>query len=74
MVELFAAASDLGLHCLPITCLGVSSLQQDKRNGYIFREGNSVKMFLSPFRKGPILNVKNLIPLGPNSFPLEWMP
>ena len=38
MVELFAnsadpdqtprsAASDLGLHCLPVTCLGVSSLQ-----------------------------------------------
>ena len=38
MVELFAnsgdpdqmlpsATSDLGLHCLPVTCLGVSSLQ-----------------------------------------------
>ena len=24
---LHAAASDLGLHCLPITCLGASSLQ-----------------------------------------------
>ena len=22
-----SAASDLGLHCLPVTCLGVSSLQ-----------------------------------------------
>ena len=25
---LHAAASDLGLHCLPVTCLRVSSLQQ----------------------------------------------
>ena len=24
---LCSAASDLGLHCLPVTCLGVSSLQ-----------------------------------------------
>ena len=42
MVELFAnsaeldqmphsAVSDLGLHCLPVTHLGVSSLQWDKR-------------------------------------------
>ena len=43
MVELFAnsgdpdqmphsAASDLGLHCLQVTCLGVSSLQWVKRS------------------------------------------
>ena len=30
LVELFAMESDLGLHCLPITSLGVSSLQWDK--------------------------------------------
>ena len=48
MVELFAnsgdpdqtprsAASDLGLHCLPVTCLGVSSLQWvKKRMGFLF--------------------------------------
>ena len=47
MVELFAnsgdpdqtsysAVSDLGLHCLPITQLGVSSLQWDK---YVSNKG-----------------------------------
>ena len=30
------AASDLGLHCWPVTCLGVSSLQWIKLSGKIF--------------------------------------
>ena len=47
MVELFvnsgdpdqmphSVVSDLGLHCLPVTCLGVSSLQWVNRDKYIF--------------------------------------
>ena len=31
-----SAASDLGLHCLPIALLGVSRLQWDKHNHYMF--------------------------------------
>ena len=54
MVELFAnsadpdqmlhsAASDLGLHCLPVTGLGVSSIHWVKRYRYIFSLDNSAK-------------------------------
>ena len=60
MVELFAnsedpdqmplsAASDLGLHCLPVTCLGVSSLQWVKYSDTVNPYHNYHKMCVSPF-------------------------
>ena len=55
MVELFAniedpdqmprsVASDLGLHCLPTTFLGVSRLQWVKGKGYTFMRDNCLNM------------------------------
>ena len=63
---LHSAASDLSMHCLPVTLLLVSRLKWIKENQYAFKEGNSVIIlkkwstpqstffFLeySPFQKG----------------------
>ena len=64
MIELFAnsgdadqtlhfAASDLGLHCLPITPLGVSRLQWVKRS-FVFihnlkEKNNNIELYVSDF-------------------------
>ena len=44
-----SAASDLGLHCLTITLLGVSRLQWVKKHRYIVNENDSEMKILSPF-------------------------
>ena len=42
-----------------------------RKNGYIFKENNFVKIILLSSEKGSTLKGKNLLPLGANSFLLE---
>ena len=66
-------ASDLGLHCLPMTLLRVSRYECVKVNGYTFR-GRSSIIFLSlpPYSLGANSERKEFAPLGENSFLEEW--
>ena len=68
MVELFAnsgdpdqmprsATSDLGLHCFPVTCLGVSSLKwvkpfSDVRRGLVCKKQTESHNVVSLVKKG----------------------
>ena len=72
MVELFAnsgdpdqmpqnVAYDLGLHCLPVTPLGVLSLKWVKGKGYSFSEDNSVRIIFPSFRKVNILEANSFL-------------
>ena len=76
MVKLFAnsddpdqtprfAASDLGLHCLPITLLGVSRLQWDKNKGKNDPKGSKFFFFFRVdfFRKETNYILPELSPL-----------
>ena len=78
MVELFAnsgdpdqtphsAASDMGLHCLPVTRSGVSSLQWVKVNGQDVRE-KALLSILFPFCKWTYLKRNEFVPGRNNLF------
>ena len=58
---LHSAASDLGLHCLPIALLEESKLKWIKGNGYTFQGTNRSKLTCLPSEKGSILEGKHLL-------------
>ena len=80
MVELFAnsgdpdqtshsVASDLGLHCLPVTHLGVFNVL--KGIGTLSEEATLSNLFCLLSKNRPTLKEKNLLLLGANSFLFE---